>query len=52
MTQGKMESLCAYCKYWKWEGKAICAAFSEGISREILDLKFDHRCPYPNDQGI
>lgn len=53
MTQGKMESLCAYCKYRKpWKGKLICAAFPEGIPREIFDLEFDHRCPYPNDQGV
>ena len=29
-----------------------CAAFPNRIPHEIIDLRFDHRQPHPDDQGI
>lgn len=41
---------CFYCKHKRPAGK--CDAFPEGIPREILFNRVDHRKPYPGDNGI
>jgi hypothetical protein len=42
------------CKHFKREVKDnnVCAAFPDGIPREIFMNMYDHRKPYPGDHGI
>lgn len=42
--------LCNNCKHKT--GDITCAAFPEGIPIEILSGEFDHKKPYPGDNGI
>jgi hypothetical protein len=32
--------------------QSSCAAFPAGIPRDLLTSRFDHRNPYPGDNGI
>ena len=49
--------LCVLCRHRttiesnEW-GQYLCAAFPEGIPWKIADGDFDHRKPYPSDDGI
>ena len=40
---------CLRCKHWN--GKGRCEAFPDGIPHEILTDEFDHKEPYPGDNG-
>ena len=42
---------CMQCKYWETPGLA-CAAFPEGIPKEILLNLVDHKNPVAGDRGI
>ena len=43
---------CGRCKHYR--GNMTCDAFPEfgGIPQEIFALEFDHRQPFPGDNGI
>ena len=46
---------CIVCKHfrgWNTELGWICEAFSGGIPADIADYDYDHRDPYPDDNGI
>jgi hypothetical protein len=45
---------CVYCKHYRGkEGRArTCDAFPKGIPDVIFRNDFDHREPYPKDNGI
>ncbi|MCC7494990.1 MAG: hypothetical protein IT204_21760 [Fimbriimonadaceae bacterium] len=45
---------CGMCKHYHRGGKGelTCPAFPSGIPFEIVTYAFDHRLPYPGDQGI
>lgn len=45
--------MCDFCSRGNWgEGAKGCQAFPDGIPEEILRGYFDHREPYPGDNGI
>lgn len=44
-------SLCVRCKH-KFNGRAGCAAFPDGIPDEFARGETEHRNPHPGDQGI
>jgi len=43
---------CENCKHYR--NDMTCTAFPgfPGIPQDIFDMDFDHRDPYPGDQGI
>ncbi len=51
-------NVCDVCKHYRGEiskngGRRVCCdAFPDGIPRYIFNLGYDHREPYPNDNGI
>ncbi len=51
-------NVCQYCKHCfvkisKNDGiKFCCDAFPDGIPRDIFNSGYDHREPFPNDNGI
>lgn len=47
-------AICAYCRHRGAKGPhgLTCAAYPNGIPREILDFAADHRLPLPGDRGI
>ena len=49
-----MPAQCNYCRHFHFavKGPASCAAFPDGVPREIRGNEFDHRLEYPGDQGI
>lgn len=53
MTTG-VAPMCMWCKHYlpEVEDTNACAAFPEGIPQIILDSEYDHRHPYPDDNGI
>lgn len=42
---------CLQCTYWEEPG-IICAAFPEGIPKEVLMNIVDHKNPVSGDHGI
>lgn len=42
---------CFTCKHFDRQDGLSCSAFDR-IPGEILDMNFDHRKPYPGDQGV
>lgn len=47
-------SQCEHCKHWadRLKRRKVCSAFPSGIPDEIFWWEFDHRNPYPGDNGI
>ena len=43
--------ICNLCKHSTMKG-TTCKAFPNGIPDKILTGEFDHRKPYPGDNGI
>jgi hypothetical protein len=43
---------CIYCRHSGLPESTMCAAFPDGIPREILMEGHDHHQPYPDDHGI
>jgi hypothetical protein len=45
---------CIYCKHFSGYGMGRCAAFpkGKGIPRKIIYEDFNHRLPFPGDNGI
>jgi hypothetical protein len=43
-------TLCMECRHVL--GARRCAAYPDGIPREILLEEYDHRKPFPGDNGI
>lgn len=57
MTYNKIKSLCRFCKYYHLDTQELdtitCEAFPMGIPQSIFLIEeFDHREPYPSDNGI
>jgi hypothetical protein len=51
------KSQCETCKhYLSWDDEPPvfhrCKAFPNGIPEEIFQNRYDHKEPYPNDNGI
>ena len=47
--------VCMFCKHYDRQatpGTHRCAAFPDGIPKEIWRQRFDHRQPHPGDHGI
>lgn len=52
VQEGEMlGSMCVSCKH-KFSTGGFCTAFPQGIPLVILRREFDHRYPYPGDNGI
>lgn len=45
---------CNRCRHYHraTSGPATCDAFPDGIPREILTARHDHKSPFPGDRGI
>lgn len=48
--------MCYTCKHYRGidtkSDARVCDAFPEGIPDEIRLYRYDHRLPFPNDNGI
>ena len=52
----RLAPLCQYCIHYRGTdpkyGSCVCDAFPKGIPDEIYLYNYDHRLPFPNDNGI
>ena len=53
----RIPPLCYLCKHFNGDPTELhepisCTAFPKGIPQEIVTSKFDHRFPFPGDNGI
>lgn len=52
----ELAPVCFSCKHYRGidpkSQEDVCDAFPEGIPIEIIVYKYDHRLPFPNDNGI
>jgi hypothetical protein len=48
------DSQCDHCKHLLYPNEVgwKCAAFPDGIPRDIVENRHDHRTAYPGDQGL
>ena len=44
--------MCLFCKHYHRKYLNKCDAFPNGIPEEIFTYYYDHRLPFPNDNGI
>lgn len=45
--------MCVDCYHFRGYARGMtCAAFLDGIPEEIIENRFDHRKPHPEDNGI
>ena len=48
--------MCFFCTHLREKetkhNKFVCDAFPKGIPKEIISYHYDHRLPFPNDNGI
>lgn len=51
MTLFPAPFLCLWCDRFDPDREA-CAAYPEGIPTEIVDNRWDHREPLPDDRGL
>src|SRR5688500_3551000 len=57
MTIKNTMPICFWCKHFDAQeqydtGATKCLAFIDDIPSEIWNLEYDHREPYPDDNGI
>jgi hypothetical protein len=46
-------NLCSLCaRFWGDRPGFTCDAFATGIPEAILEMRHDHRRPYPGDDGM
>lgn len=50
MSDRTLSDQCVTCRNYR--GALTCRAFPESIPAEILSGDFDHREPYPGDNGV
>ena len=52
----KPAPMCFHCRHYRGIdskiGDDVCDAFPKGIPKEIFSYYYDHRLPFPNDNGI
>lgn len=49
---GLFKAPCVRCAHKTRTARPVCAAFPDGIPREIWTGERDHDAPYPGDRGI
>ena len=44
--------LCGVCTHLSQTDGLACQAFPDGIPEDIWQMRYDHRNPYPGDNGV